>query len=183
MPVQIEGGTGKRDTVGVSPTGNRFNVSSRSDPRIYYISRDDGQAYSWPSQTYNGTTGDTVLLIKNNGVIPLYISDIWISSDIETRWVIHLPTTNVTVAGDATIVGVNMNTGSINVADASAARGETGNSQGNVIWSGETQATSDPIEIDFHDSLALAKNKSVGIDIVGDSAAVDVTILGFFDPD
>lgn len=182
MPVQIEGGTGSRETVGVSPTGNRLNVSARADARLYYISRDNGEVYSWASGTYDGTTGDTVLLVKNTGDVRLYIAEIYISSDIETRWVIHFPTSEVTVAG-TTIIGVNLNTGSSNVAAASAARDETGNSQGNVIWSAETQATSAPVLIDFKDAIILAKNKSIGVDIVGDSAACDVTIVGFFDSD
>ena len=183
MAIILQDGTGSSRTVGVSPTGNRLNVSARSDARAYYISRDDGQAYVWAPPTYNGAAADTVLLVKNNGVIPLYIHRIYISSDVDTRWVIHLPTTNVTVAGAATIVGVNLNTGSNNVADAVAEQAETGNSQGNIIWSGETQATSSPQQIDFSDSLALHKNKSIGIDIVGEPAVVDVSIIGFFDND
>ena len=179
----VDDGTGSGSKAGISPTGNRLNVSARADTRAYYISRDNGQAYVWAPATYNGAAADTVLLVKNNGVIPLYIHAIWLSSDIDTRWVIHLPTTNVTVAGAATIVGVNLNTGSNNVADAVAEQAETGNSQGDIIWSGETQATSSPQEIHFDDALSLHKNKSVGIDIVGEPAVVDVSIIAFFDAD
>lgn len=183
MAIELIDGTGSGRKVGVSPTGGRLNVSSRSDQRIYYISRDDGQSYVWAPPTYNGAAADTVLLVKNNGVIPLYIHEIWLSSDVDTRWVIHLPTTNVTVAGAATIVGVNLNTGSNNVADAVAEQAETGNSQGNIIWSGETQAAANPLLVEFGDALSLHKNKSIGIDIVGEPAIVDVSITGFFDND
>lgn len=180
---QLEDGTGTGQRVGVSPTRNRLNVSARADARAYYISRDDGQAYVWSPPTYDGDVGDTVLLVKNLGVIPLYIHHIYLSSDIATRWIIHIPTTNVTVAGATTIVGFNLNTGSNNVADAAAEQDETGNSIGDQVWAGETQATSTPIKIEFDDALALHKNKSIGIDIVSEPAVVDVSIIGFFDAD
>jgi hypothetical protein len=109
----------------------------------------------------------------------LHIDGIYLSSDTDTRAVIHVPTSEVTVTG-TTITGFNLNTSSANVAEAEAARDETNNSQGNIVWSGEIQASSDPIYIDFSGALILNTNDSIGIDYVADVAACDVVIAGHY---
>ena len=180
MGLQIEDGKGSGRRASVA-TSNRLDTSARSNKRLFYISRDNGQLFSWASGTADIGAGDTALLVKNTATNKnLYIERIWVSSDIETRVIIHLPTTEVTVTG-TTITGINLNTGSSNVAEASAARDEINNSQGNIIWSGEIHPTSTPLEIEFDGALILAKNRSVGVDMVADGSAFDVTIIGHFE--
>lgn len=140
-----------------------------------------GRAFSWASGTYDPAAADTILLVKNTSTsFDLLIHHIWLSTDVDTRVIIHVPTTTVTTPAGTTVTGVNLNTGSNNVADSVAMRDETNNSQGDVVWSGEIYAVSGPIKIDFEGSLILARNKSVGVDYVADVAACDVTIFGHF---
>ncbi len=178
--LQIEDGKGSGRRASVS-TSNRLDTSARANKRLFYISRDNGQLFSWASGTADIDGGDTALLVKNTATNKnLYIEHIWISSNTETRVIVHLPTTEVIVTG-TTIIGINLNTGSSNVAEAAAARDQTNNSQGDIIWSGEIQATSAPLEIEFDGALILAKNRSVGVDILADGSAFDVTIIGHFE--
>ena len=162
-------------------TGNRLHVDAKMTPRVGIQSRDNGSTFSWASGTYDADANDTILLVKNTSTTQnLYVTTICLSTDVETRVVIHLPTTDVTVAG-TTITGTNLNTVSANVASASAARDETGNSQGNIIWSGEIQAATNPFSVEFFASIVLGQNKSIAVDYVADVAACDVNILGFYE--
>ena len=43
----------------------RLNVSSRSDDRIFYVSRDNGDAYSWHSLDTGSAVGETNIYIQN----------------------------------------------------------------------------------------------------------------------
>lgn len=177
----IEDGTGGGFRAQVDRK-KRLRTHSVIETDLHAVS-EDGDAYSWASGTYNPAAGaETVLLVKNTGNAPLHIEGIWLSTDIDTRVQIHIPTSEVTVtAGNAVVVGRNLNTGSSNVAEASAASDETNNTQGDIIWSAEIYAVSGPFYVDFQGAVILAKNVSIGVDYVIDVAALDVTIIGFFE--
>ena len=176
----IKDGTGTGRTLGVN-TDNQGLVKAITESEFEFTSENKGLAFSWASQTFDPGQDDTMLLVKNTSTDKrLHIDAVWISIDTQSRIVVHLPTTNVTVAG-TTITGVNLNTGSSNVAEAEAARNETGNSEGDVIWSGEVQATSEPYKVDFGGALILAKNKSIAVDFKTAATAGDVTIMGHYD--
>ncbi len=179
MGFMIEDGKGTRGTAGVNED-QQLTVASVNQTEFEFVSKEKELAFSWSSGTYDAAANDTILLIKNTSrTNNLHIDGIWLSTDTETRVVVHVPTTEVTVTG-TTITGVNLNTGSANVAEASAARDETNNSQGNIIWSGEIQATGEPYFIDFAGALILGTNSSIGVDYVADVAACDVTITGHY---
>ncbi len=181
MAIQIIDGTGSGQSVGVSPTGNRFNVSSRTDERIYYISRDNGDAYAWASGTYSATGDDTILILTNTSTTQkLYITKMTLFSLVKTRFIVHCPTASFTDSG-TNIVGTNLNRTSGNTASATATRDEINNVQGDIVWTGDIPILGNPFEIRFHDALILGQGDSVGIDYVTTSSAVDITILGFFD--
>lgn len=176
----IEDGIGKGFKARVD-SKNRLRSHVVDEPEMHAAS-EDGDAYAWASETYDPAAADTILLVKNTGNPNLHIEFVYLSTDVDTVATIHLPTTEVTPTGTA-ITGTNFNTGSSNVAEASAIRDETNNTQGNVIWSGEIYAASGPYRVDLQGALILAKNKSVGVDYVADVAACDVTIFGFFNAD
>jgi hypothetical protein len=179
MGILIEDGKGKGNAAEVN-ADNQLVVKAVVESEIEFESRTDGQGYSWVSGTYDPDAGDTILLVKNTSTTKVLLIDkIYISTDTETRVIVHAPTTNVTVAG-TTITGTNLNVISANVADATAARDETGNTQGALLWSGEVQATSDPYVIDFGSALILGTNNSVGVDFVAATTACDVTIVGHY---
>lgn len=175
----IEDGAGKNGSAQVN-TDQRLNVEAVTETEFEFSSKSKGLAFNWVSGTYDAAANDTILLVKNTSSSKnLHIDGIWLSTDTETRVVIHVPTTEVTVTG-TTITGTNLNIGSANVAEASAARDETNNSQGNIIWSGEIQATGEPYFIDLSGALILNTNSSIGVDYVADVAACDVTISGHY---
>jgi hypothetical protein len=180
MGLIIEDGRGSGIKAGVNADG-QLSVRAVVENLLSHNSQDHGLAFSWASGIVNGVAGATVLLVKNTGDKDLHITEIGLSTEIDTRVVIHLVTANVTLAGDATIVGTNLNTGSSNVADAGARTNETGNSQGAIIWSGEIMAAENTLIVPMHDAVILAKNKSIGVDYVIDVAVAEVTIFGNFD--
>lgn len=176
----IQDGTGAGFRAGVNED-NQMVVKAITESEIQFVSGEKGLAFSWASQTFDPNQDDTILLVKNTSTDKeLHVETIHISVDGDTRVLVHLPTTNVTVAG-TTITGVNLNTGSSNVAEAESARNETGNSLGDVIWSGELFATQNPIELKYGGSLILKKNKSVAIDLTVAITAADITIVGYYD--
>lgn len=143
---------------------------------------EEGQAYSWVSGNLDIDAADTMLLVKNKSDTELHITAITCAAgNVATRYVLHLPTTDVTVAvgaGGAVVVGRNLNTGSANVADASAASDEEGNSQGNVIDDISLLPTT-TLVVNV-EGVILAKNKSVAVDQVSESTAGSVTIKGHY---
>ena len=181
MGIMIEDGRGTGQAAGISPTGNRLDVSSRADERIYYISRDNGDTYSWSSGTYSATGGDTILIVENTSTTQkLYIKEISLFSLVKTRVVIHCPTASFTHSGTG-VTGVNLNRTSGNSASATATRDEVNNVQGAIVWQSDIPILGNPYIVPFHDSIVLGQGDSVGVDFVTTSGAVDVNILGFYD--
>lgn len=180
MGLILEDGKGRGNQAEVN-SDNMLAVKAVTQTEIDFVSDEDGNAYAWASGTYNpGTGDDTILLVKNTSdSLNLHIDTIWLSTAVDTRVVIHLITADVTLAG-VTVVGTNLNTTSSNVAPASAIRDETGNSQGDIIWSAEIFAASQPQAIQFDGAVILGKNISIGVDYVTDPTACDVTIMGHF---
>jgi hypothetical protein len=179
MGIQIEDGKGKGYSAEVN-SDNQISTFSITETEFEFVSKEKGLAFSWSSGTYDAAAGDTILLIKNTSASKnLHIDKVYIYSDTETGVVMHCPTSDVTVAG-TTITGTNLNRVSSNVADAEAARDETGNTQGDIVWSGEIQATSDNTAVDFAGALILGTNDSFGVDYVADVAACYVVIMGHY---
>ncbi len=147
---------------------------------MFYISRDTGQGYSWTG-LYNSGNGETVLLVKNTSASLVFVvTEIDVVSDAVTRVRIHLPTTNVTVAGTE-ITGVNLNAGSTNAAPASGWQNETGNSIGDVITDFLIAANT-PHSETFEDGLRITQNKSIGVDVAtGATTLGGATIIGYFE--
>ena len=94
-----------------------------------------------------------------------------------SEYTIHLPTTNVTVAG-VTVTGTGLNTSKPEVAVASAASNESGNSQGTIIRT-KYLAVDRNLEIKFP-GLILGTNKSVAIDVVENTSESACSIEGFY---
>ena len=160
---------------------NKFNeLHTRATVQSDFdFAADRGESYRWSSVTYDMAANDTILLVKNTGIPKLHMTKLTLTTDVDTIVKIHYPTTNVTVAG-TTVTGVNINTSSSNVADASAATDETGNSLGDIFWAHEIYAANGPTVIDLSGSI-LAKNKSIAVDFVADCAVVGATFEGHFE--
>ena len=107
MGFQIEDGRGTGQTVGVSITGNRMDVSSRSDERIYYISRDNGDAYSVVSADAPSTAGEYNFYFKNDSATQkFYVNSITLGAADLAVWKISKVTGT---ASGAAITATNLN--------------------------------------------------------------------------
>lgn len=180
MGIQIEDGKGKGYSWSIS-SDNRGQVNANIDNRIYYFSRDLGNAYSWSNISYDYDAGDTILLVRNDDTdYGLVITKIYINGSTATEVVIHSPTTTFTPTGTA-VTGINLNRTSGKLALATAKADETGNTQGYVIWRGYITANAQPLELDLYDAIILGYANSIGVDFVTDGTAARVTIIGFFD--
>jgi len=179
MGFQIEDGGGTGVIARIN-TDKQLLTKAVVTGECEFASLTRGRAFSWASGTYDPAVGDTILLVKNISTTQaLHIDVVILSTDTDTRVIIHLPTTEVTPTGTA-ITGVNFNASSANVAEATAIRDETNNTQGGIILSGEIMATGQPLAVNFDGAVILGTNDSIGVDFVGDVAACDVTIIGHF---
>lgn len=180
MAIPILGSDGKVITSGQSGNSRRLDVSSRTDTRMYYTSRDDGQVYTWTG-LYAVGANDTVMLVKNTSTTRvLIITEIESVNDAVTRVRIHLPTVEVTPAGTE-IIGKNLNTASTNAADAIAKQDETNNSLGDVIFDTLIGANEPHAEA-FEHGLRITQNKSIAVDFVTAAVALGgATITGYFE--
>lgn len=176
---QIEDGkgSGRRAAVDVA---NRLTVKAITEPEIEEAS-EDGQAYLWATDLVNIDSDDTVLLVKNTSDTNLHIEAIYIANgSTASEFTIHVITAvDATVAGTV-VTGFNLNTGSANVADASAASDETAyTAQGTVIVTMFLLAETN--QLLMMPGLILAKNKAIAVDVVDTTTEVACTIVGHYE--
>lgn len=177
MGLQIEDGKGTGFKAEVNKE-QQLVVKAITQSELEHESEQNGAGYNWSSGTIDIDAADTVLLVKNTSDTPLHIECIKISNGaLASEYTIHLPTTEVTPTGTA-VTGTNLNTGSSKVADADAKSDETNNSQGNIIKTVYLAVDSEHPE--ETPGLILAKNKSVAVDVVANTAESAVTIIGHY---
>ncbi len=179
---------------GTAPDGagvNEQKVNSEGQALVFAVtqseleheSEENGAAYVWATDSLDLDVGETLLLVKNTSDKPLHIECVKISNGAAaTQFRIHLPTTDVTVvagSGGAVITGTNLNTASSNVADASAATDETGNSLGNSIRTVFLAINGEHSE--DTPGLLLGKNKSIAIDCISEPGTAAATIVGHYE--
>lgn len=181
MGIQLEDGKGSGRSVQVNDD-NQLMTKSITEAEIEFVSEAEGLTFAWCSGTQATSAGDTILLVKNTSTTKtIRIDTVTMSADTDTRAIIHVPTSEVTSPTGTAVTGTNLNITSSNVADASAIRDETTNSQGNIVWSGEIYATERPVMVEFNGALILGTNDSVAIDYVsGQTAVCDCVIVGYY---
>lgn len=177
--VQIDDGGGKNGRATVSST-QRLDVSSRSNPRAFYISRDIGQAYTWTSKS-DLDDNEFILSIQNTSVVlTFFIESVRIGGSKDCKWLIKRLDSGTPSGG--TINAVNINLGSGNDAPATAFGNAaiTGSLTTTTIARVQTLAHDSDI-IDFRDSLILGQNDTIIVQYSGSAGDADCTIRGFFD--
>jgi hypothetical protein len=181
MGLQIEDGTGTGQSVGVSPTGNRMNVSARSDERIYYISRDNGDAYATTSID-TAAAGEYNFYFKNTSATKkFYVSTMTFGSAVLAIFKVTKVTGTAGGAGAIAITNLNMTSG--NVADATV----LGNAAVTGLTAGDdivniSVTDDDSHEHNFHDALILGTNDAIAVEYdTGAGGTIHITMTGFFD--
>jgi len=108
----------------VEGSDNRFNVSSRSDSRGYYNSRDEGLAFSFPFDFQSATAGEYGAYIKNTHTTKtLVVGSIGVNSVEASR--MKLSVVSGTAAAGTTVTPANLNVSSPNAAQATAMEGNS----------------------------------------------------------
>lgn len=143
----------------------------------------NGNAYAWSNATYDYTAVDTILGVENNSAtMDLKIKKIVITGDTASEFIVHT-SSGVTMTGTA-VTGVNMNRNSGNTAPATAIGDETGNGQAAASYSGGLLsgrfANDGLVEIDIDGAIVLPNDHNIGIDIITNGAAANITIWGYF---
>ena len=183
MSLRIIGLDGAEITSGRSGSSRRLDVSARADSRAYYVSRDNGLMFVW-THTYNSDDDDTILLVKNiHADKDLVIAHMEATADKITRFIVHLPTVEITSPTGTTVKGKNLNSARSGdgTKHSTGIGDETTNALGDVI-DNALAGINDAKHFEFLDGLRIASQKSIAIDsTIGSTALVTATIIGFFD--
>ena len=165
---------------------NRLNTSGRVDFRPYYISRDEGEAYSFPFEHTDSQSGEFVMYWKNTSKThDLVISSIGINAIVASR--VKLWFVSGTAAGGDVVTPTNLNRSSSNDADAicqegaSSATGITGLTGEKLIDYLIVNANSHE-EFRLSDRVRVGQNNAIGIEI--DTTAGSDTfgvVFGFYE--
>lgn len=165
----------------------RMNVSSRSDGRGYYNSRDSGQTYSLVFSHPLSAAGQYSMYFKNNSTTKDFIlTDIDIHSDLGARLKLWFVTGT---AGDGVaVVPTNLNRGSNNDADATALEDGAGTAISGLTGDAMIDFMSVPADgsetLLMHDRVRLGQGDAIAIEMdEATSGTPDVwgTMFGYFE--
>lgn len=164
----------------------RLNVSSRSDNRAYYNSRDEGLCFSVPFHFLSAASGEYAVYWKNTNVDKqLVISSVGINSAVDVR--LKMAFVTGTASGGSNVVPTNLNrtashaASAIAMEGASAATGITGLTEEAVFDCLGVPANSHE-EFRLTDRIRLGQNDAVAIE-VDNTAGGDVwgVIFGYYE--
>jgi len=165
----------------------RANVSSRSDDRSYYNSRDEKQTYSFVYEFNAAESGEFAAYLKNTSTVGLQFipTQVFVSASANIR--IKLWSVTGTAAGGTEVVGANDNLTTDNTPTAlaqeggSAATGITGLTTDRILGIARCGANDTQI-IPVKDSVRLGQNNAIAVEVDdGTAADVEVTVLGYFE--
>lgn len=175
----IEDGKGRGYKASVSSV-NRLNVSSKTNARIYYNSRETGDAFSFTSD-YSACSCDYVIYIKNdNETKNMVISDICVSAANSAKW--EFQRVSGTGSSCCVIAGRALNFSKNTTADVTS-RGNSAVSSLNETYSFTKRRTAAGAgtTIDFDESVILGRNDAIAIKYIGTAGNVEVTIRVHFE--
>jgi hypothetical protein len=163
--MKIEDGKGKNGDMSVSAS-QRGNVSSKTNPRIFYISRDDQQAYNAiMDSAYSATAGDYVFYYKNTSTTRnCFIRQMEFHSVQSVKWRIWEVTG--TAAAGTTITPSNLNLSSGLAAEAICMGGGatiTGLTTVKQVGIHRSLSGSESA-MNFEDALILGPGKAIAIE-------------------
>jgi hypothetical protein len=179
----LEGGTGNGYKAKVD-VHNRLWVRATAESALHHQSIEHGNAFSWTAVSADINTGDTAILVCNDDPDRVLVIDhVYLWADVAAQFKVHVP---AYAAFDGTaIVGVNLNRTSNKIALATAKADDEQNAfvAANTILTLHTNELATDqyaVEADFKNSLVLGYHDTVAIDIIGESAAYDATIWGYY---
>jgi hypothetical protein len=177
----IESGNGNGQSAAVSKSGNRLDVSSRSNSRIYYNSRDLERSFSIYSEDDDAAAGDFVFYFKNTDTLRrFYVEEIIVSAELASTVKLHVVTGT---ASGTDITPNNLNLGSGNVA-AATAKGNaavTGLTSSAVLEAARCSANQ-TVQLSLKDALIIGLNDAIAVEYdTGSNGDIEITVVGYFD--
>lgn len=144
----------------------RANVSSRSDSRAYYNSRDQKQTYSVTFDHQSAVAGEFSVYVENTSkTLDLVISEAVINSVEFSR--VKMWFVSGTAAGGTELTPTNLNKGSSNDSDSLCRQGDSGDSITGLTTIGQIALHYIPAansgEISLHDTVRLGQNDAIAI--------------------
>jgi len=181
--MKIEDGKGKNGDCSVS-AAQRLNVSSKTRSRLFYVSRDDEQAFNAVMPTFSAAAGEYVFYIKNSSSTKnLFVHEIEYHSLQAVHWKVWQVTG--TAASGTAITPSNLNLGSGRTAEATCMGGAatiTGLTLGNQIGTHRTEATGEG-SMDFGEGLILAPNTAIVVEYdTGTTGLCEIDCIFHFEP-
>jgi len=146
---------------------NRLNVNSVTNSTLQQESLENGNAYSFSTgASYAATALDTILAVTNNSDSLLHIDKCVLNNGATavSEWLIHFTDGTAIVHAGTNVVPLNLNRNSGNVANATATRDETDNTQGNIL-TGSWLAIDTSRVIDLR-GVFLGRGDTIAIDLV-----------------
>ena len=176
--MKIEDGKGKNGDASVSGA-QRLNVSAKTRDRVFYVSRDDEQAFNAVMPSMSAVAGDYVFYLKNTSSTKnIFLHTIEYHSNAAVAWKVFNVTG--TAAGGTTIVPTNLNLGSGRLAEATCMGGGatiTGLTQVSQIGTHRTQAEGEA-GMDWGEGLILAPNTAIVVEYdFGDNGLCEIDCI------
>ena len=180
MIIEDGGSTSRKATVSAA---KRLNVSSKTQPRAFYVSRDEGRAYNAVFEDMTCAAGDTVAYAKNNSSDRLLIIDsIEFHSAENVKWKVFSVTG--TAASGETIVASNLNLQSGIPADGTYMAGNTaitGLANVRQVGSHRSQALSDS-SMDFSGALILGPGDAIAVEYdIGTTGTCSIDMIHHYE--
>lgn len=174
----IEDGKGSGKSASVSSV-QRLNVSAKINPRIFYISRDDGQAYSASMSGFSADAGEFVFYLKNtSSTRNMFISQITVSALQAVLW--KLWSVTGTAAAGTSITPTNLNLSSGLIAESISMGGGaaiTGLTEDGILIPFRSTATAS-MNGSFVDALILGPGKAIAVEYdTGTTGICDVNVM------
>ena len=181
--MKIEDGKGKNGDCSVS-AAQRLNVSSKTRSRLFYISRDDEQAFNAVMPSFSAAAGEYVFYLKNSSSSKnLFVHSLEYHSVQAVHWKVWQCTG--TAAAGTVITASNLNLGSGRTAEAICMGGAatlTGLTLGNQIGTHRTQALGDS-DMNFGEGLILAPNTAIVVEYdTGTTGLCEIDCIFHFEP-
>lgn len=175
----VDGSNG--NSANISPTGNRLNVSARVADRIFYISRDNGDAYTTTSID-TPSAGEYNFYFKNTSAVQkFYVSTITFGCSSNAIFKIAKVTGTAGGAGSIPINNLNLISGNVADAIVNGNGAITGLTENGLIETISVMSNDSQV-INFKDAFILGTNNSFAVETDSISGGtVHITVRGFFD--
>ena len=179
-------------------TGNGFTAKVNSDNQLavrtvivsaLHNASLKGDAYAFNAVSANLATTDNLLLVNNDSSTRwLVIDHCYIVGDIAGQIDFKLLNTAALTLDGTAVVGVNLNRGSNNIADATAKSNDTSTGTATIFYTFyqhlaiHTQGTTAAMKrVDFEGAIILGEDDAFGIDTILEPAAgFEATAIGYF---